>query len=339
MEEIKSTEKVVGITDENVDTVLKSMETSDKIDKLSVVSDNLNEQKDIMYSYVDCEDMAFIDERLEEYTLEELEEKIKDDDFVRKMFTPPNSDIEAGITDKANQDGSFTEEDELNFKRELLIHAKKTNQTYAEIDKYIADMEKARDEFNAEAQEIIGSMENNIVTVVDMMKEGLKDITDERELKRRKTIIKYIESGWTFDIINEILDKYPNVPKNLLRDMHNDTMIKNISDRYMKKLRDNKCNISLNHFVSAPTVKRKSIEMTLLNPDQYDKSHEDLFIFMLIRFFAMADWHNKDIGRAHTSISVSLKRAMANEYPEDMQKLVVDNIAKMVARIEEAVKA
>ena len=333
MEEIKSTETNKMDIKDQADLVLKSMEMSEQLEKINTVSDNLEEQKKIMYGYIDGADTSFIDDRLKEYTIEELTEKVKDDEFMKMMVTSPGG-VLLGISASANGDTPFNDEDEMEFKRELLIHAKKTDMTYTEIDKYIADMEDARIEFDTETKKIMDSMENSIVEVVSMMKEGLEKTTDPKERKQKELIIKHIESGWTFEIINDILDKHPNIPNNLIRDMNNDTRIKQIADRYKKKLRDHGSNISLTHFVSSEHVNRKSIEKTLLKPDQY--KYEDLFIFMIIRFFSMANWNDRNIARAHISIAVSLKRVMKNEYPEDMQKTVIENIAKLVSRLEEA---
>lgn len=317
------------ISERTVDNTLKGIEFDEQLDKLNTVSENLDEQRKMMYQYLNTDgiDTSFIDERLSTYLYSELEDKLKDDQAVLDFFITDDGqtvELAQSVKDKFN---------EVEFKRDLLLHIKSTDTTYAEIDKYINEMEKAREEFQKEADDAIGTMENNIFTMVDMMKEKTATITDPVELRKHKEIIKYIESGWDFSIIHDVLDKYPSVIKNVKRDMADDMRIRQLYARYNKKIMSNDCSISLSRFVSSNSVNRKSLEKTLLKPDQY--KCEDLLIFMLMRFFAMADWRaNTNIKRAHISMTISLKRAVSGRYPEDMQKIVIDNIAKLVARFD-----
>ena len=61
----------------------------------------------------------------------------------------------------------------------------------------------------------------------------------------------------------------------------------------------------------------------------------DLFVYSLIRFFAMADW-NKDnnIRKAHASVILVIRKLIKNEFVDDVKKDVIDSIVKYLAKFE-----
>ena len=60
----------------------------------------------------------------------------------------------------------------------------------------------------------------------------------------------------------------------------------------------------------------------------------DLFVFSLIRFFAMANWSDPDIRKAHASVSLVIKKLLANEFIDEVKKDIIDAIVTYIAKFE-----
>ena len=64
--------------------------------------------------------------------------------------------------------------------------------------------------------------------------------------------------------------------------------------------------------------KTKSFEEMVLVEDDYEIP--DLFVFSLIRYFSLADWSDPNIKRAHSVISLVIKRLISNDFEDEEVK-------------------
>lgn len=268
----------------------------------------------------------FIDEKLEKYTVEELEKILKKNDVVEDFFTDPSTGEPLDLT--INFD---SKEREIEFKRGYLVYVKSTQEAFKKIDEEYAKLDDATKEFNMEINEACYALSDNVLSYISMMTDKANAMEDEVAKKKILESLKYLKSGYDMTIFSEVLDQHPTVAKNCVRELTREVDIQRIGKRYGSKLKTFNAKSSLIPYTSDITSGRKSFEeMVLIRGDQY--VIPDLFVFSLIRFFGMADWSDGNIRKAHASVGLTIKKLLANEFADDVKKDVIDSIVTYLAK-------
>lgn len=268
----------------------------------------------------------FIDEKLEKYTIDELEKMLKKDDVVQDFFTDPETGKPLDLT--INFD---SKEREIEFKRGYLVYVKSTQEAFKKIDEEYAKLDEATKEFNVEINKACYDLSDNVLSYISMMTDKANAMEDEVAKKKILKTLKYLKSGYDMSIFTEVLDEHPTVANKCIKELTKEVDIQRIGKRYGSKLKSFNVKSSLIPYTSDITSGRKSFEeLVLIRGDQY--VIPDLFVFSLIRFFGMADWSDGNIRKAHASVGLTIKKLLANEFADDVKKDVIDSIVAYLAK-------
>ena len=270
----------------------------------------------------------FLATKLTEFSsVEELRKYLANDDNLENFFVNPETGDVLSLSIDIDD-----EKRAKDFKRELLLYMKTTDEAQARIDAEYEELEKATAEIDKDLKEVCSRLSDNVLTYVSYLKDKAEACEDGDLKKKILDACRYIESGYNMDIYNEVLDKYPSVAKNTVDELVSTRGIDVVGKRYMKKLADNKVKVSLIPLISnKPEV--LSVEETVLIKD-YEYILPDLFIYSVIRFYSRADWDD-NIKKAHASIALVMKRLLNNELEEEVKQDVLAAIVKYLARYKE----
>ena len=290
--------------------------------ELNHQSVELHDKQKSLYSTIKDYDSEnnFIDEKLKQYTVDELEVKLKNDEFVDSFFVNPltNEPMEMTIDFESKQK-------ELEFKRGLLVYFKSTQEAFDKIDEEYDKLDEATREMEVNVKEALSTLSDNVLAYIDMLKDRADAMTDEKKKKELLKTIKYIRSGYDFSIYADIIDEHPSVASRCVEELTKEVKIQEVGKRYASKLKSNKVRVSLIEFASDIHSNKKSVEeLVLIRDDQY--IIPDLLVFSLIRFYAMADWNDVNIRKSHASVCLVLRKLLANDMIEEVKKSVIDSI-------------
>ena len=271
-------------------------------------------------------DRDIIQEKLDQVTMEELQSKVKTKEGIEWFYTDDNTGEVLDVSIEGN------EARKLDFKREMLIYLKYSNDAMTGIDEEQKKLDTATAEAQKEIKEQLTVLSDNILLFIDYLKDKVDKIDDSKEKKKLLNEIKYIESGFTLEVFNEKLDKFPTMIKHTLEDIKNMKRVSEIGGIYKRKLGSNK--VVANLFIFVEDDIKKSFEATMLLPEDYPAGMENLFVFSLIRFFAMQDWNNYLIRKLHSSIIMTLKKLKEDEFEEEVRENVLTAIKNYLARFK-----
>lgn len=321
--------KDINVQNENekmMDSLIASDAINEQVANLHKASDELISNRTKLLDSLTgiSSDKEFINERLKRIPLNDLIELVKNDEFVKNFFTDDNGNSIDTI--------DMTDDESINFKRELLIHCKKSQLAFDDIDKDLSELEKIRTEFNQGVQNMLGSIESNDLKSLIQSIEQSSHLEDDIAKKRSTDkMVYFVKSGWTFDAFIDIYSN-PNIIKSVQRDFNSDMKRANIVSRYYKKMLRHKASINLVSMFYQEYVRPqqgiKSMEEKLLTEDQYNIPN--LMIFAFIRYFAMSDWYNNpNISRLHTCLAMTLGRMISPN--EETDPDVKANFIKLAA--------
>ena len=295
----------------NSDVLRKDiMEQKDNIDKYQEgILDQLNGLN---------QDKEFLNERLAEYsTVESLKSHLRSDANVHTFFTNPDTGEELGLA--TNMDSKR----EVEFKRDLLIFLKTSDIQMKKIDEEYEKLDEATKEFQENVSEACNRLSDNVLAYVGMLRDRAEACEDPRERKRLLKSIDALDSGFTMQIYTDLYQK-PSIAKHCREDIAKDTVVSDIGKRYMAKLqstltkKDRPTKVSLIPYISGDKV--KSFEERVLIEGDYEVP--DLFVFSLIRYFAMADWTDETTRQAHASVALTIRKLLNNEFEDELKEKV-----------------
>lgn len=307
---------------------------------------NANAQKEqIQKQLAECEDSKkelkklvsglgdddLLDKKLDEYTLEELKNYLRKDENVESFFvTEDGTPLEITIKMESKKK-------EIEFKRDLLIHFKTTNEMIKNIDEATKKLDADTKEFNEEMQAICKNMSDNMLAMLDYNEEVASKMEDGVEKRKLEKDIRYIRSAYNMDIYTETIKKHPSVVKNTIKDMTIERRAAVVGKRYVEKLCRFKVPETLNliMFLSLPenNPPRLSVEKQMLLDGQYRM--EDLLVFSFIRWFSMADWEDQAVRKAHAAMEFVLKRIMNGEIDPMVKKDVLEHYVEYLKLFNE----
>ena len=332
------------ISANNVEDTNLSMDQIDQLTKyihVQGIKDSLNSEmdkvtgarKELIGSLTGLDsEKDFIQEKLDTFaSVEELQEYLKSDKNVDDFFVNPDNgeviELSVAVDDPKRA---------MQFKRELLIYMKTTDIAHAAIDKEYDELEKATAAMDTDLREACIQLSDNVLSYIGYLKDGAENITDEVEKQKVLESAKYIESGYTFEVMQEILDEHPSVIKNTVNELTRGINIDVTGKRYTDKLKRYGIKVSLIPLVSNGENIRSVEEMVLIEDDEYKL--RDLFMYSAIRYFAMANWDNDNVKRFHASLALVMKRLVSNEFNEDVRDRIIVNMVKYLAQFAPYIK-
>lgn len=270
------------------------------------------------------EDADFIMDKLNEVpSLDELNKRLATDEGVDYFFTDPDTGEVVQVSD------DIKEKRKMEFKRGYLILCYQNNQAIKDIETAQAECDKAIQEFNSDVTDAMRVLSDNALTYCSWVKDSVDP--SRPDYNTLMTDVKWIESAYTMEVLNETLDKYPSIIKHTLDDIKVDGRVRDIGKRYHAKLASSGLTSSLVPFMNDDV--KESLEYRILTPQQYVPGQENLFIFSLIRFFAHESWTGTSRAKKlHSSFIIMLQKLMTGKMDESVKEMVTTNIAKYLAR-------
>lgn len=240
------------------------------------------------------------------------------------FFTDPTTNEEISVVDSIPKDRANE------FKKDYLIFLFSNMRCMAGIDEEQKKYDEAIAEFDRDSKEVTDLLAGNVLTYTAHVRRSVSP--DSPMYKKVIRSCDYVDSAYNFKVIFDMFEKYPNARKNLLRDFNKPGEISRLGTRYFTKLNSVKIKSSLLPFAS--TKPEESLEYKVLAPNQYQKGQEDLFIFTMIRFFAMESWgSDQDVRKFHSSLIVALKRLVDGNMDESTMTLMTNSMADLLALI------
>ena len=269
-------------------------------------------------------------DKLKELSLAEVNRKINSHNkkaFIDNLFT--NQDGDELVIDIDFD----TPEKELDFKCGLVTMLKTSQEAMEKIDEEQRKLDEATIEINRDIQQACKELSDNVLAFISLKREEYNNCPDEKIKAKGLETLRYIESAYTMDIYKDIVDRYPSTIDNCIRELKHEESVKKIGKRYTDKLKRNNVKISLIQYASDISIGTKSFEeIMLIKDDQY--TIPDLFVFSLIRYFAMADWNNVNIRKAHASICLNIKKLFNNEFDDAVKADIIDAIVDYLDRFK-----
>jgi hypothetical protein len=243
---------------------------------------------------------------------------------IKYFFTDPDTGEEVSVAD------AIPKEKVTEFKRDYLVFLFNNMRCMAGIEEEQRKCDEAVAEFDRDSKEVTNMLAENVLTYTKHVR-----ATVDPETQVGKKILRscdYIDSAYNFKVIFDMFERYPNARKNLLRDFNKTGSVSDIGKRYFTKLNSAKITSSLLPF--AASKPEESLEYKVLAPTQYKKGQEDLFIFTMIRFFAMESWSSDaDVRKFHSSLIVALKRLVNGAMDEETAGIMTESMAKLIELI------
>ncbi|MCM1218306.1 MAG: hypothetical protein NC548_27790 [Lachnospiraceae bacterium] len=216
--------------------------------------------------------------------------------------------------------------DLFSFQKDLLLFFKRCDDAVEEYNQISKDAEEELKAINADIEEINRIMGDNVLAFVDALKDSVKE--GSPDYKQSMEICRGIESAYNFSMVFETLEKYPSVVRNTLEDFKRESRITNIGERYGNVVK--KSNTSVNLITFLPRSKDvKTIEQLALSKF-YRPGTDDLFIFILIRWFAMNGMDDIASKKFHAALYHVLYQLTSNQISDAVYDMVLENMKKLL---------
>lgn len=330
--ETQDVEVTEGITAENKATTFTKEDVAklQEVVQIESVKQDLEyqtnelhkQQQSLLASIKDYNDSDYIQEKLKGYTMEQLETLLKDEDVVNSFFIDPMT----GKPAEFNID--FPDKNrEIEFKRGLLTYFKATDEAFDRIDAEYEKLDEATKEFDDNVKDSIAALSDNVLGYIQYMTDKAVLIEDSYERNKLLTSLEYIRSAYDMTIYKDIIVQYPSIADKCVGELTNERVLKDIGQRYITKLQKNNVHANLIDFVSDIQSGKKSFEeLVLIRDEQYIVP--DLFVYSLIRFFAMSKWSDPNVKKAHASMVLVIRKLIKNEFVDEVKVKVITAITE-----------
>ena len=276
----------------------------------------------------------FIDEKVTSWIMEHSKSKdmkaafisyIKDKENLEYFYTDPDTgnvlDVDLPAT------GGTKNATSKSFKHDFLLFVFSTIDSSMKIDEELAAYDEELKRFDKEYKDIMRILSDNILLYIDTLEESLKpEDPNYRKISRE---IKHIRAGYNMSMFKDVLVRYPSVIGKCITEMHKENEVEKISARYHQKIAKAGINISLVVFIDDDP--KKSLEYLTLPKEYYEEGRENLFIWSLIRFFAMESWSDGTMKKLHASVFNVLSKLRKNDLPSELKESVVESIRDYLA--------
>ena len=289
-----------------------------------ILRKDIIEQKETINQYQDGileqlaglnQDKEFLNEKLAEWnSVEALKAHLKSEKNVHEFFTNPETGEELGVAT------DMSPSREVEFKRDLLIFLKTSDIQMKKIDEEYDKLDEATKEFQENVSSACERLSDNVLAYVGMLRDRAEACEDNNERRRLLKSIDALDSGFTMKNFSDIYAK-SSIAKHCKKDLLTPTRVADIGKRYMAKLqstltkKDRPTRVSLIPYVSSNDY--KSFEERVLVEGEYELP--DLFVFSLIRYFAVSDWNDETIRQAHASVALTIRKLLNNEFEDELK--------------------
>lgn len=266
----------------------------------------------------------FISENLAKFSnVKELTEYLKNPDHIKELYTNPDTgeviDLSINIESEARA---------KDFKRELLIYLKTSDDASAMIDKEFDELNKATNEMNADINEVCMQLSDNVLTYASHLENKANACNDEVLKNKVLKTVKYIKAGYDLSVFKEVLKEHPSVIPHTVKELESKYGIERTGRKYNSKLKSHNVKVSLIPLISNKPKRLSIEEQVLIKDDEY--TIPDLFMYSIIRFFSMADWNDSDVRKAHASIALVMKRLLNNEFEHNVRESILTAMVEYI---------
>lgn len=294
-----------------------------------VFMDQMLKNKELLLSRVSG-DRELLERKIGEFSsVAELTASLNTKEAVNEFFRNEDGTPMTIITDNGT---SITEEEDFEFKKGLCLYIKQLQMSQddltAQMKKFADETQEIRNELGLALRDFI---EGQLSEIPELRKKIMSGEKLDSEKKKALKEIDCVESGFTFKMILDTFAEHPTIPVNTLKDMMNDDSVISIGKRYRLELSKSNTHISLVSLISDSP--QTSFEAVYLPPDKYTPGKENLFVFSLIRYFAMTYW-TPEIRKLHTSIIILMQRFIKDELTAERKEQYVENIATYLKSFE-----
>ena len=266
--------------------------------------------------------MDIVTKKLAKVTKEELvRDYLPYPDKVKWFFFDEETQSTVGFI----KEGTLSKDEEYKYQKDVLMFFKETDEALEQLDQIYK-------ESNEELKKIIDDLGDiNKIYNINLL-EYVRNFEKEADEKGIKNIgslqtIEGIYSAYDFRCIFEMLEEHPTVIKNTLDDYRNSARIKNLGERYSIRLKQGKIKISLTSFLS---FKDQHPVEKLTIPNDYLEGTEDLFIFILIRFFALEGLSNTMTRKFHVSVWLVIHNLLTGSLSDEETKMFLSNMKRLL---------
>ena len=320
---------------EKAQEVLKS---TARVNTLINEESKIVKQKNEVFAstFKDDDSSDVIQEHLDKYTLEDLNEYLKGDikedsvqERIESFFTNEETGEVLTLEDNENVK-NYT--DELEFKRGMLLYFKQTDYYTQKIDEEVEKINKVTAELTEELNGALDPLKDNILAYAEFLEQkseieegdSVEVIRDKKNKHKRALAIK---NGYTLKNLCELIEKHPGLKENALKDFRNDDKVKAIGKRYSDKLKSADVGFNLYNLLSDDI--HDSLEYRCLPLGEYPEGLENFTVFFIIRSMSMGLKTPEDI-IFHASVQVSLNRLMDGSLDESVEERVKTSIIEFL---------
>ena len=223
------------------------------------------------------------------------------------------------------EDGKIAK-DLLEFQKDLLLFLKRCDDSIAEYNRISEEADKELKAIKADIDEINRLMGSNVLAFVEALKQS---VTPESEnYKEVMDICTGIMSAYDFSLVFDTVKEYPSVIKNTLDDFKKESRIKDLANRYAIAVDRSRTSVNLITFL--PRSKDVlTIEKAALSKF-YRPGTDDLFIFIMIRWFAMNKLDDAKSKKFHAALYHVLYQLLNGQLVDAVSDMVVENMKKLL---------
>lgn len=291
------------ITSENIDA-FKVLNMKSQMNDLQKLAADVKEKQQSM-ARTDG-DIDFIDERIKEWTIEDLK-KMNDDEITKICTSDDGTLFLDDLGDKSKN---------AEFRRDYLVFRKETNDALASIDAELEKLNEAYAEYEKEMGDITSQFGDITAYLKKTLHEKAEAATTEESKQRYNDMIMMIDKALTLE----------NVIEYYLNDYHARTAVTNVKapkkgkvtiKRYEKVIKDVSCKTDFRRY--------GGIELRYL-PDKYKATYPNAFMYSIVNY--IASWHNNDDNTLNglflAQFSINLKNLIHDKFttPEEKETFI-----------------
>ena len=281
------------------------------------------------------DDQDFLDKKLREseYSQEDMAEILSMPERLDTVFFTREDNSIINVTTLEGKKNQYE------AKKELVGYLYSFYEMEKGIEKDLGELQEDIKKFKQEdVSSASATIANNLKQGIDdrwVEMEAMADDDPEKEEKRR--MLNRLRSSYTFADMLDVLEKYPSIVNNTIKDIENPVRVKEIGQRYAAKLKQGDTFSKL--YGTVRDDLDKSIERQFLHKDDYIAGKENLFAFFLIRYFSMETWTEDSSDnytrQLHNATCIVLNNLVDGTLDTDFRDEVVGNIKKVWEKFKE----
>lgn len=249
---------------------------------------------------------------------------------INEFFTHP---ITGDVLEMISNPRVKTDQNELDFKRGLILYFKRNDEYMEKIDKELEKLNKAQEELDQGISEALNPLKDNVLAYAEYLiaTSQPSDDDDVAATQRKRMNLKKAQSirnAYTFENLFNLIETKPGIIQNALKDFRSDLKIRQIGERYTRKLKTAKINFNLAPLLSDDP--HDSLEYKALPQGDYPAGLENFMVFFIIRHLAVALPDPEEI-TFHAAVSVAFTQLINGQMDEDVANSMKRDISKFLS--------